>query len=708
MNSKSVKCHVFDGTDYGWWKNRMMHFIQGTYYECWVIIENGPLAITTTNANSVSSVKAPKNYTSDDYKKAEKNARAISLLQSGIGESETSRIAGCKTAKQIWDSLALAYEGTVQTFETEDIVRKILRSLTKKWRQKVTAIEECRDLATLTYEALMGSLMAHEITLENVAEEKPKAKGLALNAISSDNESDLEEEVALLSKRIAKIIRKKNQGKFESYKPKRYRGDERRVMVIDVELLDWWQPWDDDSRRCLMAYSDASNSESDDETNGSQYRNVWVPEQKLNTPPDCPKQNNASAVIAKKPIPIEKSFRKHKYVGLPEYKICKFCGHTGHVFNACGKWLKHLDQNIKVVKKMWIMKDILDTGHMRGGSRWYLDSGCSRHMTGKRNQFLSLSAYDGGNVTFGDNKKGEVIGIGKVGKSLSHSVDDVLLNDDDFEIGFVRDDTPELEEEPSSLEGTGAEQSTNSGGNEQNTELSSSGKSPSSGSYEQTAAPLVRKIRLPVAQIHRERLIQMLSRIEQNQVVFSLQIRMSSRTEQKLVLFNLHQKQKHLFLDVEELNQFERSKVWHLEPRPRDHSVIGTKWVFRNKLDDAGVIVRNKARLVVQGYNQQEGIDYDETFAPVARLEAIRLLIAFAAHMGIKLFQMDVKTAFLNGYLQEEVYVEQPPGFLDSNFPNHVYKLDKALYGLKQAPRSWYDRLSKFLIENGFQRGSVD
>ncbi|XP_074306191.1 uncharacterized protein LOC141641430 [Silene latifolia] len=158
----------------------------------------------------------------------------------------------------------------------------------------------------------------------------------------------------------------------------------------------------------------------------------------------------------------------------------------------------------------------------------------------------------------------------------------------------------------------------------------------------------------------------------------------------------------------EELQQFERNKVWHLVPRPKDRTIIGTRWVFRNKLDDTGVIVRNKARLVVQGYNQQEGIDYDETFAPVARLEAFRLLIAFAAHKGIKLFQMDVKTAFLNGYLNEEVFVEQPPGFLDSKFQNHVFKLDKALYGLKQAPRSWYDRLSKYLLDSGFKRGSVD
>ncbi len=137
-------------------------------------------------------------------------------------------------------------------------------------------------------------------------------------------------------------------------------------------------------------------------------------------------------------------------------------------------------------------------------------------------------------------------------------------------------------------------------------------------------------------------------------------------------------------------------------------SVIGTKWDFRNKMDDSGTIVRNKARLVFQGFNQQEGIDYDETFAPVARLEPIRILIAFAAHMNFKLFQMDVKTAFLNGYLKEDVYVEQPPGFEDRICPDHVYKLDKALYGLKQAPRAWYERLSSFLIENHYERGSLD
>ena len=107
----------------------------------------------------------------------------------------------------------------------------------------------------------------------------------------------------------------------------------------------------------------------------------------------------------------------------------------------------------------------------------------------------------------------------------------------------------------------------------------------------------------------------------------------------------------------EELNQFERNKVWALVPAPKNKSIIRTKWVFRNKMDEAGVVVRNKARLVAKGYSQQEGIDYDETFAPVARLEAIRIFLAFVAHSNFKVYQMDVKSAFLNGELAEKVYV---------------------------------------------------
>ncbi|KAJ9544564.1 hypothetical protein OSB04_024271 [Centaurea solstitialis] len=158
----------------------------------------------------------------------------------------------------------------------------------------------------------------------------------------------------------------------------------------------------------------------------------------------------------------------------------------------------------------------------------------------------------------------------------------------------------------------------------------------------------------------------------------------------------------------EELAEFIRNNVWLLVPRPRKRTIIGSNWIFRNKLDEIGTIIRNKARLVAQGYRQEEGIDYDETFAPVARLEAIRLFLAFAAHMNFKVYQMDIKNVFLNGKLNEEVYVAQPPGFVDPKFPDHVYKLNKALYGLKQAPRAWYDTLSTFLLSKGFVRGKID
>ncbi|WRX24556.1 Reverse transcriptase [Theobroma cacao] len=158
----------------------------------------------------------------------------------------------------------------------------------------------------------------------------------------------------------------------------------------------------------------------------------------------------------------------------------------------------------------------------------------------------------------------------------------------------------------------------------------------------------------------------------------------------------------------EELDQFTKSHVWSLVLRPSNHSIVGTKWVFRNKVDEHENVVRNKARVVAKGYNQVEGIDYDETFAPVAKIEAIRLLLAFVCFMNFKLFQMDVKSAFLDGLIQEEVYVEQPPGFEDFEKSNHVFKLHKALYGLKQALRAWYERLSKFLVEKGYDRGSID
>jgi hypothetical protein len=158
----------------------------------------------------------------------------------------------------------------------------------------------------------------------------------------------------------------------------------------------------------------------------------------------------------------------------------------------------------------------------------------------------------------------------------------------------------------------------------------------------------------------------------------------------------------------EELENFERTQVWTLVDPLRDVNIIGTKWVFKNKQGEDGEIVRNKVLLVAQGFSQVEGLDFGETFAPVSCLEGIRILLAFDASKGLKLYQMDVKNAFPNSVIQEEVYVRQPLGFKNPKYPDRVYKFSKALYRLKQASRAWYARLKTFLLEHGYVMRSVD
>ncbi|GJS34421.1 putative ribonuclease H-like domain-containing protein [Tanacetum coccineum] len=154
------------------------------------------------------------------------------------------------------------------------------------------------------------------------------------------------------------------------------------------------------------------------------------------------------------------------------------------------------------------------------------------------------------------------------------------------------------------------------------------------------------------------------------------------------------------------LSQKEPKK--NLVDLPNGKRAIGTKWVFRNKKNERRIVIRNKARLVAQGYTQEEEINYDEVFAHIARIEVIRLFLAYASFKDFMVYQMDVKSDFIYGKIEEEVYVCQPPGFEDPDFPDRVYKVEKALYGLHQAPRAWYETLSTYLLDNEFQRGKID
>ncbi|GKE57233.1 retrovirus-related pol polyprotein from transposon TNT 1-94 [Tanacetum coccineum] len=158
----------------------------------------------------------------------------------------------------------------------------------------------------------------------------------------------------------------------------------------------------------------------------------------------------------------------------------------------------------------------------------------------------------------------------------------------------------------------------------------------------------------------------------------------------------------------EELLQFKRLDVWVLVPPSNNIKPLTLKCLFKNNHDEENTVIRNKSRLVVKGCRQEEGIDFEESFALVARMEAIRIFLAYAAHKSFTVFQMDVIIAFLHGTLKEDVYVCQPKGFIDADHLSHVYKLKKALYGLKQAPRAWYDKLSMFLLQNHFLKGTID
>ncbi|GKC37599.1 retrovirus-related pol polyprotein from transposon TNT 1-94 [Tanacetum coccineum] len=157
----------------------------------------------------------------------------------------------------------------------------------------------------------------------------------------------------------------------------------------------------------------------------------------------------------------------------------------------------------------------------------------------------------------------------------------------------------------------------------------------------------------------------------------------------------------------EELHQLDRLQVWELVDKPFGKNAIKLKWLWKNKKDEDQNVIRNKARLVAKGYAQEEGINFKESFSQVARLEAVRIFVAYAAHKSFPIYQMDVKTTFLNGPLKDEVYVAHLDGFVDPDHPEKVYRLRKALYGLKQALRAWYDELSNFLMSKGFTKGEM-
>ncbi|GJX06287.1 retrovirus-related pol polyprotein from transposon TNT 1-94 [Tanacetum coccineum] len=346
---------------------------------------------------------------------------------------------------------------------------------------------------------------------------------------------------------------------------------------------------------------------------------------------------------------------------------------------------------------------------------WIKDRGCSKYMMGNRKLFSTYKAYNGGNVIFGSNLHGNIIGKGTISID-SLKIDNVEHVDN---LGFNLLSIGQICDNKCRVTFS-----------EHDSEITKDGKvivRVDDDLDEEEAIKVTEKKNLENDIVDETLEVDEIINIKESRnhplenVIGNLNqrtLRSQAQNQSNFFCFistiepkNVNEAlgdKSWIVAMQEELNQFVANDVWELVPQPRNMTIIGTKWVFRNKLDENGIVSRNKARLVAQGYNQQEGIDYDETYAPVARLESIRILLAYACALDFKLFQMDVKSAFLNGFINEEVYVAQPSRFIDFEKLDHVYKLKKALYGLKQAPKAWYDRLKDFLIKHEYKMGMVD
>ncbi|GJT40280.1 retrovirus-related pol polyprotein from transposon TNT 1-94 [Tanacetum coccineum] len=735
-------------------------------------------------------------------------------------------------------------------YSSKNYVRKFLRALHPKWRAKVTTIEESKDLTSLSLDELIGNLKVHKMIIKKdfeIVKAKVERKSLALKAKkeSSDEECSTsgseDEEYAMAVRDFKKFF--KRRGRFvrqprndkktfqRSRDDKNGKSDRKCFRCGDPNHLigecpkppkdknqrafvrgSWSDSGEEDDEKvnnetCLVAqassevcsessYFSDENSSIDDLILENEYDKLCKMSLKIIT-------KNKRLKATRDSLEKEISILKEKVSTLEKNK---------EVDLECVKCHMLKIENEKLKEEA--LKQPICLGVDLEPDEWIKDRECSKHMTGNRKLFSTYKAYDGGNVIFGRNLCGNIIGKGQICDNkcrVTFSEHDCEITKDGKVIGrgirkkglyvmklgnepkdkiciatidensmlwhkrlghanmrliqslaskeLVRNlpklnfdqhfcDACKIGKASSMLVNIGYDKVSTTrflellhvdlfgpsavrsyGGNRYTLvtvdDYSRKVKESLNVTFDETHLPS-KTSPLVDDDLDEEEAIKVTKKknlendiedetLEIDEIV---NIKESRNHPLENVIGNLNQRtlrsqaqnQSNFFCFIstiepknvnealtddswivamqEELNQFIANDIWELVPQPRNVTIIGTKWVFRNKLDENGIVTRNKARLVAQGYNQQEGINYDETYAPVARLESIRILLAYACALDFKLFQMDVKSVFLNGFINEEVYVAQPPGFIDFEKPDHVYKLKKALYSLKQAPKA--------------------
>ncbi|GKC28362.1 retrovirus-related pol polyprotein from transposon TNT 1-94, partial [Tanacetum coccineum] len=617
------------------------------------------------------------------------------VIYNALPRKEYERIFMCNTAKEIWKTLLITHQGNNQVkdnkidllvqqykqfiisedetidsafarfntiitslkaldegYFSKNYVRKFLRALHPKWRAKVTVIEESKDLTSLSLDELIRNLKVHEMII----------------------------------KKDSEIVKAKGERKSLALKSKKESSDEECSTFRSKD------------KEYAMAVRDFKNDEEDDE-----------------------KVKDETCLIA------QASSEICLRIDLEPDEWIKDSG--------CSKHMTSTEISSQATRHTMEICLGVELEH----NEWIKDSGCSKHMTGNRKLFSSYMANNRGNVIFGSNLRGgcaprtpQSNGVVERKNRTLQEMSRTMLNEQSLPQKFwcnavdtstyilnrilirailgktpyelLKGRKPTLDYfrvfgskcfilntkdyltkfDPKSYEGIFLGYSQNSKAyiilNKHTRKVEES----LNVTFDETPPPS-KTSPLVDDDLDEEEAIKVTEKK-------NLENDIEDETLEIDEIVNIKESRNHplenIFSMQEELNQSIANDVWELVPQPRNMAIIGTKWVFRHKLDENGIVSQNKARLVAQGYNQQEGIDYNETYAPVARLESIRILLAYACALDFNLFQMDVKSAFLNGFINEEVYMAQPLGFIDFEKPDHLYKLKKALYDLKQAPKA--------------------
>ncbi|GJU45732.1 retrovirus-related pol polyprotein from transposon TNT 1-94 [Tanacetum coccineum] len=681
---------LFESDSFIYWKNRFETYVKSKDLDLWHVITNGDFQPIVQNLESnLDEVIHFKKQTDDLKKRLAKNNEAKMVIYNVLPRKEYERIFMCNTAKEIWKTLLITHQGNSQVkdnkidilvqqyeqfviFEDESIdsafarfntiitslkaldkgyssknyVRKFLRALHPKWRAKVTAIEESKDLTSLSLDELIGNLKVREIIIKKdskIVKAKVERKSIALKAKKESYDEECstsgseDEEYAMAVRDFKKFF--KRRGRFM----RQHRNDKKKFQ-----------------RSC-------------DDKNGKSDRKCFRcgdPIHLIGECPNPPKDKN------------QRAFVRGNWSDSGEEDDQKVKDETCLVAHAssevCSESSYFSDENSSIGD---LALDNEYDKYALEPDEWINDSGISKHMMGNRKLFSTYKAYNGGNVIFGSNLRGNIIGKGYSQNSKAYIILNKHTRKVEESLNVTFDETPPPSKTSPLVDDDLDEEEAIKVTKKKNLENDIVDETLEIDEIVNIKESRNHPLENVIGNLNQRTLRSQ----AQNQSNFFCFI---STIEPKNVNEALGDKSWIVAMQ-EELNQFIANDVWELVPQPRNMTIIGTKWVFRNKLDENGIVSQNKARLVAQGYNQQEGIDYDETYAPVARLESIRILLAYACALDFKLFQMDVKSAFLNGFINEEVYVAQPSGFIDFEKPDHVYKLKKALYGLKQAPKAW-------------------